>query len=167
MLENFVAGAVRSPFGLNGRVKVLSYSGEIDHLADLDVVVLRKDGVERRMTVEETGGAPSSFFMKFRGIDTPEAAKQIAGWELVVHREAAAYLDDDEFYIEDLRGLAVEFDGKRVGEISDVVEGGGGQLIELRLDAGGVRLVPFRNEFFGKIDVVGRTAVLLAGWMLE
>ncbi len=167
MVEQFVVGVVRAPFGLNGRVKVQSYSGEIDHLADLEAVVLRKGDAERRVAVEETGGAPASFFMKFKGCDTPEAAKQLAGWELVVPREAAAYLEDDEFYVEDLRGISVELGGKRVGEIADVVEGGGGQLAEVRLDAGGTRLVPFRNEFFGDVDTEGRRAVLLAGWILE
>ncbi|MFA6507404.1 MAG: ribosome maturation factor RimM [Treponemataceae bacterium] len=167
MLDTFVVGVVRAVFGLNGRVKVLTFSGEIDHLEELETVVLRKDGVEKQMVIEETGGAPNSFFMKFKGIDTPEAAKSLTGWELVVSRDAAAYLDDNEFYVEDLRGIEVTLDGARIGQISDVVEGGGGQLIDIALDAGGSRLVPFRNEFFGDVDMEGRKIVLLAGWMLE
>jgi len=167
VLDTFVVGVVRAVFGLNGRVKVLTFSGEIDHLEELETVVLRKDGVEKQMVIEETGGAPNSFFMKFKGIDTPEAAKSLTGWELVVSRDAAAYLDDNEFYVEDLRGIEVTLDGARIGQISDVVEGGGGQLIDIALDAGGSRLVPFRNEFFGDVDMEGRKIVLLAGWMLE
>ncbi len=167
MIEKFVAAVVRAPFGLNGRVKVQSLSGEIDHLQELEIAILRKAGAERRLKVVETGGAPSSFYMRFEGYDTPEAAKQLVGWELVVPREEAAYLDDGEFYVEDLRGLSVELDGARVGTISDVVEGGGGQLAEVALDAGGVRLVPFRNEFFGDVDVEGGRVALLAGWILE
>lgn len=167
MTERFVAGVVRAPFGLRGRVKVQSYSGEIDHLEELRAVVLRKDGVERRLTVEETGGAPASFYMKFAGLDTPEAVKPLSGWELVVPREAAAYLEEGEFYVEDLRGIDVLLDGVRVGELRDVLEGGGGQLAEVALDSGGTRLVPFRDEFFGEIDAAGRKAVLRAGWILE
>lgn len=167
MLDSFVVGVVRSPFGLNGRVKVQSFSGEIDHLEELETVVLRKGTVEKKMVVEETGGAPSSFYMKFKGIETPEAAKPYTGWELVVPRDAAAYLDEDEYYVEDLRGIAVVLDGVVVGEIADVAEGGGGQLLEIALSSGGTRLVPFRNEFFGEVDMEGRKIVLLAGWMLE
>lgn len=167
MVESFVVGVIRAPFGLGGRVKVQSFSGEIDHLEELESVVLRKDGAEKRLAVEETGGAPSSFFMKFKGIDTPEAAKTLAGWELIAPREAAAYLDDGEYYVEDLRGIAVLLNGARVGEVSDVVEGGGGQLVELKLDSGGTRLVPFRNEFFDDVDLEDRKIVLLEGWILE
>ncbi len=167
MVDRFVAGAVRGSFGIKGRVKVQSYSGEIDHLEELETVVLRKGDAEKRMAVEETGGSPSAFYMKFKGVDTPEAAKLLTGWELVVQRDEAAYLDDDEYYVEDLRGVAVLFGGVRIGEIGDVVEGGGGQLIEVRLDAGEARFVPFRNEFFGEVDLERREVPLLAEWILE
>lgn len=168
MIDRFVAAVVRAPFGLKGYVKVQSLSGEVDHLVDLEEALLRKDGREKRLQVEDTGGSPTSFTMKFSGIDDPEAAKALAGWELLVDREDAAPLDENEFYIEDLRGLSVLFAGEPVGEIVDVVEGGGGQLVELRLLAGGAtRLVPFRDEFFGDIDTGARKAVLRVDWILE
>jgi len=167
VLDRFVVGVVRGPFGLNGRVKVQSFSGEIDHLEELESVVLRKGDVERKLMVEETGGAPSSFYMKFKGLDSPEAVKPLSGWELVVPRDEAAYLDDGEYYVEDLRGIAVLLGGVRVGTLSDVIEGGGGQLAEVALDAGGARLVPFRDEFFGEIDLERREIALLEGWILE
>jgi 16S rRNA processing protein RimM len=129
-------------------------------------------GVERRYEVEETGGTPASFVMKFRGVGTPEAAKLLAGAEIVVPRDGAAPLAEDEFYIEDLRGIRVilgtgEGSAEVVGSIVDVVDGGGGQLLEVRLNDGSSRLLPFRNEFFGDIDLSAGTAVLRERWMLE
>ncbi len=170
MLERFVAGVVGAPFGVKGHVKVRVHSGETSHLENLDKAVLRLGSVERSYAVESTAGAPSSFVMKFAGVDSPEAAKLLQGAELLVDRAHAAPLEDGEYYIEDLRGLSVVLGsarGERIGELESILEGGGGQLAELRLSGGAQRLVPFRNEFFGDIDLEGRTIVLREEWILE
>jgi 16S rRNA processing protein RimM len=111
--------------------------------------------------------------MKFRGIDTPEAARTLSGAELLTDRDHAAPLGKDEYYVEDLRGIPVtDPQGTVLGEIRDVLEGGGGQLIELKLKGGELRLVPFRKEFFGEVSVDDssiekRRVVLLEQWILE
>ncbi len=178
MIDSFVIGIVGSPFGVKGFVKIHVPSGETAHLESLERVTLRLKETERKYQVEEFGGTAASFVMKFKGIDTPEAAKPLAGAELVAPREAAAPLADDEYYIEDLRGLSVILaadesggpgseEAETLGELTDVLEGGGGQLAEISLRDGSRRLVPFRNEFFGEIDLEKRTAMLRERWMLE
>jgi 16S rRNA processing protein RimM len=167
MVEKFVVGVVRAPFGVKGFVKVQSYSGEIDHLVDLEKVLMIKNGVEKYFVVEETGGSASSFVMKFEGVETPEAAKLLTGWELLVSRDAAAPLETDEYYIEDLKGLAVMLDDEKIGVIKDVLDGAASQLVEIALVSGESRLVPFKNEYFGPVDLQTRTAVLIDGWILE
>jgi 16S rRNA processing protein RimM len=164
----FVVGLVGLPFGLKGFVKVRPLSGESAHIRRLDSVLLRKGPWEKTYAVEETAGSGVVLMMKFRGIDTPEAAKALTGAELVADRAHAAPLKGGEFYIADLRGIPVTLrTGEAVGEITDMLEGGGGFLAEVRLPSGDLRLVPFRNEFFGEIDPENRRAVLLEGWILE
>jgi 16S rRNA processing protein RimM len=164
----FVTALVGLPFGLKGFVKVRPLSGESGHIRALSSVLLRRGGVERVYEVEEIAGADTALVVKFRGIDSPEAAKALGGAELVVDRVRAAPLKPGEFYVEDLRGLPVVLPGgERAGEITDVVEGGGGFLIELRLPSGALRLVPFRDEFFGDVNPGEYRAVLLERWILE
>ncbi|MDR2048182.1 MAG: ribosome maturation factor RimM [Treponema sp.] len=180
MTERFVIGVVGLPFGLDGRVKVRSLSGEDEHLLRLKKAVLCKNGEEKEYTVEEAFPRPLS--LKFAGIDSPEAAKALGGREIIAGREDAAPLREGEFYIEDLKGLTVyaakteperksaaEQTPEReiVGQISDVVEGGGSFLTEITLVSGEKRLVPFRNEFFGPIDLDLGRAELLVRWILE
>jgi 16S rRNA processing protein RimM len=106
--------------------------------------------------------------MKFKGIDSPEAAKLLSGAEIVADRAHAAPLKPGEFYIEDLKGLEVADEtGEILGTIADIVEGGGGELAELKLNTGETKLVPFRNEFFGKISLEDNRAILLEKWILE
>jgi 16S rRNA processing protein RimM len=171
MTETFVAGLLGAPFGLKGFVKARSLSGEIEHLLRLGSAKLRQEGRESFREIEEALPAPPGPFVriKFRGIDSPEAAKTLNGAEILVERGEAASLKPGEYYIEDLKGLAVYAApaGEILGTIADVIEGGGGSLVEIRLNQGERRLVPFRNEFFGEIDLAGGRAELLCRWILE
>jgi len=168
LTERFAAAVVGAPFGLQGFVKVRSLSGETGHLAGLKEAALRRDGREEVRAIEETAPAFRSLLVKFRGIDSPEAAKSLQGAEILVDRAHAAPLGDGEFYVEDLKGLEVRAaDGAALGRIEGVIEGGGGDLAEVRLASGELRLVPFRKEFFGDIDPEGGSAVLRNGWILE
>jgi 16S rRNA processing protein RimM len=169
--ERFVSAVVLAPFALEGFVKLRSLSGETGHLLRLFSVVLRgKTGecVYEIEAVRAIEGAPSDVLVKFKHIDTPEAAKTLSGSEVLLTRSEAAPLARGEYYVRDLKGLSVvDSEGGRLGELCDIVEGGGGQLAELRLSSGETRLIPFRNEFFGEISLEKREIVLLASWILE
>ncbi|MDR2489980.1 MAG: ribosome maturation factor RimM [Spirochaetaceae bacterium] len=169
MLSEFVTAYIAQPFGVEGFVKVRSLSGETEHLLARTELRLRftagqGDGT-KTYTVEQIrrfGGADDVLLIKFAGVDTPEAAKKLQSAEIITPREESAPLADDEFYIEDLKGLAVRgLDGSDYGHIENIVEGGGGQLVELLLPEGASRLVPFRHEFFGEVSVEHGFAVLI------
>ena len=182
MTESFTLAVVGSPFGLKGFVKIKSFSGETGHLASLKNAVLRHKNTEKMFAIEATEllGDPSWILMKFEGINSPEAAKTLTGAELIADRSQAAPLKQGEFYVEDLKGLKVisaeagayagagaEAVAEVLGHIVDIIEGGGGDLAEVRLLSGETRLVPFRNEFFGSISLENGTAILLEPWILD
>ncbi|MDR0375446.1 MAG: ribosome maturation factor RimM [Treponema sp.] len=167
MTEHFAAGLVGAPFGIKGFVKVRSLSGEYGHLERLKNVVLRKEHEEKFYEIEETVALSKSLAVKFAGVDTPEEARLLSGAEFIISREEAAPLKAGEFYVEDLRFLEVFCAGEKVGDILDVVEGGGGSLVEIRLLNGEKRFAPFRNEFFGVVDIERNRAELLRKWILE
>jgi 16S rRNA processing protein RimM len=170
LIEEFVAGIAASPHGIKGFIKIRPLSGEMDHLLALESVRIRLGSKEKIYVVEEAQEVHAAVLMKFQGIDTPEEAKKLAGGELLVNRSQAAPLEDDEYYIEDLKGVKVflgNIDGAEIGEITDIMEGGGAELAEIRLISGEKKLVPFRNEFFGDVDVENKKAILLVDWILE
>ncbi|MDR2552071.1 MAG: ribosome maturation factor RimM [Treponema sp.] len=179
MTKRFTAALVGAPFGLTGRVKIVSVSGEERHLLNLQRTVLRQGTSEQEYAIEGVFTAPLS--VKFAGIDSPEAVKALQGAEILVSRAAAAPLGQDEFYVEDLKGLTVyaaytaadtaaagqSDPPKAVGNILDIVEGGGGFLAEILVTSGEKRLVPFRGEFFGAVDPAAGRAELLVPWILD
>ncbi|MDR1747514.1 MAG: ribosome maturation factor RimM [Spirochaetaceae bacterium] len=178
-MEKLVAGFIRSPFGVNGKVKVESSSGETSHFLELKEIFVRKDGIEKRFALEsaEVNGI-GCLIMKLDGIDSPEEMKKYSGWEVLVPRENACPLDRDEYYITDLCRCSLVY-GKppvTVGRITGVIEGGAGELLEVALEddpdqetpSGGRKVfVPFRKEFIGAVDIGRDTIELLHLWILE
>jgi 16S rRNA processing protein RimM len=168
LTEKFIIGLIGAPFGVKGFVKVRPLSGEIEHLLKLQSVTICKNGREQVLQIVETAPAAPSVLMRFKGIDSPEAAKTLTGAQLLAGREQAALLGEGEFYIEDLKGLAVTtVNGETVGTIADIIEGGGGELAEIELSSGEKRLIPFRKEFFPEIDPNKGRVVLDNLWILE
>jgi 16S rRNA processing protein RimM len=130
--------------------------------------MIGKDGKERLLKIEETAAAAPSVLIRFEGIDSPEKAKAFTGAQLLAGREQAAPLGKGEFYIEDLKGLPVIIEnGETIGEITDIIEGGGGDLAEIKLSSGEIKLVPFRKEFFSEINPQKGRVVLQNLWILE
>lgn len=172
--EKFIAGIVGAPFGLEGFVKVKPLSGEIEHLLKLKSATLRKEGKDRVLAVEESAPSAPVVVMRFAGFNSPEDAKSLTGAELIVSREEAASLKPGEFYVEDLKGLAVlapsdegDENPQVLGNIHAIIEGGGGDLAEITLTDGKRKLVPFRKEFFSGIDIDNRRVTLDNLWILE
>ena len=169
---HFALGLVGPPFGLNGFVKIKSLSGELEHFFNLKEVYLRKDEKEESAKIGEIliqgEGKNASLLIRFEGIDNPETAKKLAGAEIIAGREYAAPLKKGEYYVEDLKGLeVVNKDGEILGEIINITEGGGGNMAEIKLLSGDVRLAPFRSEFFGDVDLKDGKIVLTEPWILE
>jgi len=167
-IQRFTLGLVGSPFGLKGFVKVKPFSGETSHLSCLKNVILRQGEKEERRDVAEAVSQGKILLVRFAGIDSPEAAGRLRGAEIIIGREYAAPLRKGEFYVEDLRGLeVVGGEGKVLGHIINVVEGGGGNLAEVKLLSNETRFAPFRKEFFGEVDFKRGRIMLLESWILE
>jgi 16S rRNA processing protein RimM len=168
LTDKFIIGLVGAPFGVKGFVKVRSLSGELEHLLALKSVTVSKDGKERLLQIEESAPAQSAVLMRFAGIDTPEAAKAFSGAQLIVDRGHAAPLGEGEFYIEDLKGIDVfSLKGEKLGQTLDIIEGGGGELVEIELLNGEIKLVPLRKEFFTEINPAKGAMVLDNLWILK
>jgi 16S rRNA processing protein RimM len=167
LTKRFVTAITGRPFGIGGFLRVTPLSGECAHLAQLHSVTARYGSDERTLAVEEWRSQGDSLLVKFVGVDTPEAARNFVGAELIVPREYAAPLAKNEFYIEDLKGLSVQDTAENtLGNIVDVIGSGGGFLVEVALLNGERHLVPFRDKFFGEISVENGTATLLEMWIL-
>ena len=174
-MDWLITGRVRGTFGLEGFIKIESCSGEYEHFLNLKEITLRlscKEPEEQRpetsYQVEECVIRSADALLKLRGINSPEAAKKLRGADILVPRDMACPLERGEFYINDLCNSDLVYKGNSVGTIADVVEGGGGFLLEVSEAATGRTVyVPFRSQFIGKINIPAKQVELMHRWILE
>lgn len=167
-MNELAIGYIRTTHGVRGLLKVESYSGEYDHFLDLKELKLRKDGKERLFLIERFEVYGKGLLLKLKGVDTPEEGKKFSRWEIWVDRSNASELQDNEFYQADLCGTLLVYQGQPMGKVLSVIAGGNGDLLEVSLEkTSEVKLIPFRNEFIGKVDIQGGTLELLEDWVLE
>ncbi|MCR4676468.1 MAG: ribosome maturation factor RimM [Sphaerochaetaceae bacterium] len=162
MKQVLATGTVKSAFGVNGKVKVASYSGDTDHFFKLTNVVLEKKGRRREAEVEKVERHFGELLVKFKGIDTPEDAKAISGCDILVPREQASKLKNGEVYAADLIGMKLLYDNQEVGVVAETAEGSQALLLEVDCSDGKRRIIPLlRGVFVDNPDVEEGTIRLL------
>ena len=174
-MDWLITGRVRGTFGLEGFIKIESCSGEYEHFLNLKEIKLQlpSKGTETQppelfYQVEECVVRNADALLKLRGIDSPEAAKKLHGADILVPRDMACPHERGEFYINDLCNSDLVYKGNSVGTIADVVEGGGGLLLEVSEAATGRTVyIPFRSQFIGKINIPAKQVELMHRWILE
>ena len=143
----------------------------------------RRDPAPVALTLDRgrntTSRGRPGFIVKFRGVNSRNAAERLRGSAIVIKAsERAALAGEHEFYAGELIGLALRdgASGEAVGVVRDIYSGTGTyDTLLVRVDeafrpelvpenrevAGRTLLVPFAREIVPEVDLAGRTAVLL------
>jgi 16S rRNA processing protein RimM len=121
---------IGAPHGIKGEVRVTSFTENPLALGDYEPLI---DAAGNLYQIEKSRPAKNVLVVRFKGIDTREAAERIRGTELFIERNSLP--DDtgeDEFYITDLIGMHVfDMQNNLVGMIRDVADFGAGDLLEI------------------------------------
>ena len=123
-------------------------------------------GSSRTVNIEFFRRQHGRFVMKFAGIDSIEDAEKIIGAELRVPESEIPEPEEGSFYTFHLRGCRVyaihEADGsvggrdaEYIGDVADIVDGGGTQLLQVG-SGKEETLIPFAESIVKKIDLAER-----------
>ncbi len=95
------------------------------------------------------------FVVRIKGITTREAAEKLTNVALFLPREVLPAAEEDEYYHADLIGLTAETEtGEEIGEIVQILNFGGGDILEIAPKSGGeTLLLPFTKEAVPIIDL--------------
>ena len=108
---------------------------------------------EIQLKIESVRGVKSPFILKLDGINSIEAAKSLAGYEVKVAREDFEPLPEGEFYRFEIEGLNVFNDtGKYYGVIEEIVETGSNDVYVVRGE-GKEWLIPMIDSVVQTIDL--------------
>jgi 16S rRNA processing protein RimM len=118
-----VLGRVGAPFGVQGWVKVTSYTEPAAGIASYPRWTLVRGDEVRQVRVLESKRAGQSIAVRLEGVATREAAQTLTGAEVQVDRSALPAPGPKEYYLHDLLGLeAVNRDGVRLGQVDGFIE---------------------------------------------
>ena len=138
-------GRVSGVVGVKGWIKVHSHTEPRENIVDFDSWILRHDGEDLRVTVEEGRRQGNNVVAKLEGIDDRDQARDMIGAEIAVERDALPPPEPGEYYWTDLEGLAVRnAAGESLGRVSYLFSTGEHDVMVLTGDR--ERLIPFVLE---------------------
>lgn len=142
------AGRIGRPHGLDGSFHVTRPRGRLLVLGGtVDV-----DGTPRR--IERRDGTVDKPILRLEGIGDREALDAVRGRDVRVSREDLPDLDEDEFWPEDLVGLAVRgLDGTPVGEVKAVLDLPSCDVLEVAREGRADLLVPLVRDAVPELAV--------------
>jgi 16S rRNA processing protein RimM len=159
MNEMVVMGRIAVPYGVQGWVKIQTFTENLDSLLDYDNWYLGKssDGKNdswRLCELEEARVHSSSLIAKFAGCDDRNAAFALKGQEIAVSRDELPATDTDEYYWSDLIGLQVyNIDEQHFGQVQQLLATGANDVLVVQGEGKQQRLIPFTNDAIKQVDL--------------
>lgn len=121
MKKFLTIGEITKPHGIKGEVKVFPLTDDISRFKKLKRVII--DGQEVKVMYVTVGHDRA--ILRLEGIDSVEDAEKLRKKLLVVPREEAVKLEEDAYFIEDLKDCTVfDEEGKELGKVAEVIQTG-------------------------------------------
>ena len=154
-MEQFLrVGVISSTHGVRGEVKIYPTTDEPERFEELESVLLDTESGRRRLEIEHVKYFKNQVILKFRGYDNINDIERYKGKDLLIPREDALPLGENENYIGDLIGMAVVTDeGKTLGELKDVLETGANDVYVVETPGKKEILLPAIRDCILEVDV--------------
>jgi 16S rRNA processing protein RimM len=146
-------GRIGAAHGVNGEVRLTSFTQDPKAIGAYGP--LTDAGGARRFEIVALRPLRDHLFVaRLKGVLTREAAEALNNTQLHVARDALPATGEDEFYNADLIGLAARnAAGARIGHVLNVLNFGGGDILEIAPAGGGeTLLLPFTKDAVPVID---------------
>ncbi len=149
-----LVGVVVGPQGLNGEVKVKTFTATPESIGDYGPL-FTEDG--RSFAVNHAHQLKAdSVVIRLKGVDDRNQADALKGMKLYVPRSALPKPAKNEFYHADLIGLRVEDEGgKRLGTVRAIHNFGASDVIEIEDARGQTTMLPFTRAIVPVVDIAG------------
>ena len=123
MEELLQVGVITTTHGVRGEVKVFPTTDDPARFKKLKDVILDNGKVKKELEIESVKFFKNMVILKFKGLDNINDVERFRQAKLLVTRENAVELEEDEYFIADLIGINVTSDeGEELGTIKDVLQ---------------------------------------------
>ena len=164
MSQLLKVGKIANTHGLKGEVKVIALTDNPKRFKDLEYVII--DG--KNIAVKGCKFQKDRVIVKLEGIDRIEEAERLKNKFMEIHREDAVELEEDCYFIADLRECTVfDIEGKELGQIYDVIQTKNNDVYWIRKPK--ELLIPVLKSIVTDINIDERKIIIrpVGEWMDE
>jgi 16S rRNA processing protein RimM len=160
--DRILVGRFGAAHGIGGEVRLNSFTSVPEAIAAYKPL-LDSSGTRQFSIIALRPLRDTMFIARLAGVADRASASALANTPLYVPRESLPRAAKDEYYLADLIGLAaLTGTGERFGCVVDVLNFGGGDILEIaRVGGGETLLLPFKKEIFPHVDLTAGTLTLL------
>lgn len=148
MSGNFVIiGRFGAPFGIKGEIKVNSFSDPIEAIIDYDPWYIETDEGWQELDLESCRHQGNFIIAKINDIDDRDEVRRYTNTHIAVGRAQLPDTEEDEYYWNDLQGLAVRTQHNEVlGTVKEVFSNGAHDILVIEGEKR--HLIPFIWDHF-------------------
>lgn len=147
-------GKILNFHGVRGEAKVGYSKSQRDFMERLSDVYVLKDNEYIPLSVKNIKFNNKFAIIKFDGINSVNDIVEYKNCLIfVAEDEIREKLDEDEFLIDELVGMNVMCEGKKLGVVIGVSNNGANDLLTVKSNSHKVCLVPFVKAIVPKVDI--------------
>ena len=154
-MEQFLrVGVISSTHGIRGEVKVYPTTDDPERFLDLEEVILDTGREHKILEIEGVKFFKNQVILKFKGYDNINDIEKYLKKDLLVDREHAVELGENENFIADLIDMEVVTDeGNVLGTLTDVIETGANDVYAVKTPEGKEILLPAIRDCILDVNV--------------
>lgn len=154
MEKQLQVGVISSIHGVRGEVKVFPTTDDVTRFRQLKKVYLDTGREMLPLEIQNVKFFKQFAILKFKGIDNINDIEKYRGKSLMIDREDAVDLEEDEYFIADMIGMKVcTEDGSEFGTLKDVMETGANDVYIIDSLEHGEVLIPAIRECILDVDM--------------
>ena len=153
-------GVIANTHGIHGEVKVYPTTDDITRFKDLKEVILDTKKGNLTLTITSVKFFKQTVILKFKEFDNINDVERYKGCDLLITRDNAVPLEENEYFIADLVDCKVITDeGQELGYLSDVMVTGANDVFVVETTDGKEILLPYIEDCIKSIDIENKTII--------
>ena len=160
--SNFISvGKILNFHGVQGEAKLGYSKNKEAFLSKLQTVYIQSGDEYLPLEVVRIRFTPKCGIIKFKGIDSLNDILEYKN-KLIFVKESTAreHLEEEEYLIDELVGLDVYDEDKKVGSVVGVSNNGASDLLSVKTGGKEVHLVPFVKAIVLSVDIQNRKILI-------
>lgn len=153
-------GVISNTHGIKGEVKVFPTTDDPKRFKFLKTVILDTGKENIKLEIQSVRFFKNLVILKFKGIDNINEIEKYKGKDLLVSREDAVPLEENEYFIYDIIGAdVVTEEGDVLGVLTEVLTTGANDVYVVETKEGKELLLPVIDDCILDIDIDGKKVV--------